>query len=182
MTPLLCYKHKSMLYGIHWIHRLHRLPDYQTPRLSKNPYRVQPLNPNPLKSCFRTAHKYPRKKIINIECPLHPHTNWVHLHNHPYSNAQLESKTNQIAQRYIFQKNSRTKSAYATRVQFLCPGYHDWFQIFLPSHVCQQNGMLYCQRGFRSEKGKYRVSRLANCWRRESARFFGFSALRVALF
>ena len=80
-----------MLYGIHWIHRLHRLPDYQTPRLSKNPYRVQPLNPNPLKSCFRTAHKYPRKKIINIECPLHPHTNWAHLHNHPYSNAQLES-------------------------------------------------------------------------------------------
>ena len=103
------YSHKSMLYGIHWIHRLHRLPDYQTPRLSKNPYRVQPLNPNPLKSCFRTAHKYPRKKIINIECPLHPHTNWVHLHNHPYSNAQLESKTNQIAQRYIFQKNNRTK-------------------------------------------------------------------------
>ena len=68
------YSHKSMLYGIHWIHRLHRLPDYQTPRLSKNPYRVQPLNPNPLKSCFHTAHKYPRKKIINIECPLHPHT------------------------------------------------------------------------------------------------------------
>ena len=28
------------------------------------------MNPNPLKSCFRTAHKYPRKKIINIDTLL----------------------------------------------------------------------------------------------------------------
>ena len=110
MTPLLCYNVFTQIYALRNPLDTQTtqtpIPDYQIPRLSKNPYRVQPLNPNPLKSCFRTAHKYPRKKIINIECPLHPHTNWVHLHNHPYSNAQLESKTNQIAQRYLFRKKT----------------------------------------------------------------------------